>query len=134
MASDDGRENQFYSTQSGDDRSLPLDIGGAFIYQTGIAGRASDYLGGYVMEWDVEFRGLRLSDNVTNPRPPLRVERKSDPEILNLSVDKHFDGIVLLDGKEYIRIGEAKNPGPEDQDDEDAVEPPLKGWRLTISP
>jgi hypothetical protein len=122
MARDDARENQFYSTQSADSQALPLDIGGAFIYQTGIAGRASDYLGGYVMEWDIEFRGLRLSDNVTL-RSDLRVVEApiNIPPRPKLTIDD----VVVLDGKEYIRVGEAKNPGPEtsesegDDDDED---------------
>jgi len=121
---DDPSENIFYSAM-GDNVTnyLPQSLGGIQLFCDG----PTAYLaaGAMVIEWSLTFRGLRYLSNVTLPT---RLVRQPSADMFPISRDSPSlrvdDEVVLLGGKQYVRIGEAKNPGPEeseaDDDDDDS--------------
>jgi hypothetical protein len=90
---------------------LPLSLGGVYIYMDGPVAFASSYAGSLFTKWHVTFRGVRSDDNNVAPLFPLFIP-------ISPSRDSLSD-VVVLEGKQYVRVGEATNPGPEESDDSD---------------
>jgi hypothetical protein len=104
-------ENTFYPAQ-GDilTHYLPLSLGGLYLYCDGPAAFAGSFAGVLFVKWHVTFRGVRSDDNQS---PPTLLSLPVRPSSASLS------DVVVLEGKQYVRIGEASNPGPEDDDEDD---------------
>jgi hypothetical protein len=107
-------ENTFYPAQ-GDtlNHYLPLGLGGIYIYIDGPAAFVGSFAGVLFIRWHVTFRGVRSDDNQSAPTLSL---------VRNIPVRPSSDtlsDVVVLEGKQYVRIGEASNPGPEESDDDD---------------
>jgi hypothetical protein len=98
------KENEFYSTLGVPlGHIIPSDLGGVYLFIDGPISTAGYYMGHLFVTWDVTFKGLRSSDTVVTARRRVCFDEESDEEV---------DSVVYLDGKQYVRVGEAKNPGP----------------------
>lgn len=94
-------------------------MGGVYIFCDGPIGEVGTAVGTIVLTYILEFKGLRTSDNVI--APTLQPKPKTVTEWSEIDSDTEEE-VILLRGKQYIRVGEAKNPGP-DVESEDDVEP-----------
>jgi hypothetical protein len=103
-------ENTFYPAQ-GDilNHYLPLGLGGVYLYCDGPAAFAGSFGGALYVRWHVTFRGVRSDDNQSPPTLAVPIR----PSSASLS------DVVVLSGKQYVRVGEATNPGPDEDDDSD---------------
>jgi hypothetical protein len=121
---DDASENEFYPAQGGVGVDyIPASLGGFFLWMDGPISAANLTLGTFVFEYTLTFRGLRYL-SIVGP-PAIRILPQALPEPQGGSAQGEDDSIIVLGGKKYCRLGEAKNPGPdESSDDDDDDDPP----------
>lgn len=115
MLRTDSHETGFYTTNGTFlAPEIPASLGGIYVFCDGPVALATQSLGTMIVTWTIELKGIRAFDNVAiRPREWADID-SSDEDIEPVE-------IIRRNGKEYIRVGEAKNPGPEDEDLEDPL-------------
>lgn len=112
MQSVDSNERIFYSAQGTFlAPQIPASLGGVYLFCDGPVGEVGKAVGTVRVTWHLQFKGVRTTDNVVPPS--LSVRKKMEWADMSSSSEEEASEVILLKGKQYVRVGEAKNPGPE---------------------